>query len=43
MEKPKNSIDLFELSAKYGAIKEEPAKIIFKQVRILHKLTIQYE
>lgn len=32
MEKPANSIDLFELSAKYGSIKEDPAKIIFSQI-----------
>ena len=32
MEKPRNSIDLFEFSRTFGAIKEEPAKIIMKQV-----------
>ena len=32
MERPQNSTDLFELSTKCGAIKKEPAKIIFKQV-----------
>ena len=33
MEKPPNSIDLFEFSRNFGAIKEEPAKIIIKQVQ----------
>jgi len=32
MEKPKNSIDLFEFSNSFGAIKEEPTKTIFRQV-----------
>lgn len=32
MERPKNSVDLFDLSAKYGSLKEDPAKIIFHQV-----------
>ena len=38
MEKPQNSIDLFEFSRTFGAIKEEPAKIIMKQV-----LTINHQ
>ena len=32
MEKPQNSIDLFEFSRNFGAVKEQPAKIIFRQV-----------
>jgi len=32
MERPKESVDLFDLSAKYGSLKEDPAKIIFHQV-----------
>ena len=33
MERPKDSVDLFDLSAKYGSLKEDPAKIIFHQVK----------
>ena len=33
MEKPQNSIDLFEFSRNFGAVKEQPAKIIFRQVK----------
>ena len=32
MERPSNSIDLFELSQKYGQIHEEAVKIIIRQV-----------
>ena len=32
MEKPENSMDLFEFSKKYGRINEEAAKVIFKQI-----------
>ena len=32
IEKPQNSMDLFEFSKQFGAIKEEPAKIIIKQI-----------
>ncbi|CBY12058.1 unnamed protein product [Oikopleura dioica] len=32
MERPKDSVDLFDLSAKYGSLKEDPAKIIFHQI-----------
>ena len=38
MEKPPNSIDLFEFSRNFGAIKEEPAKIIIKQVLFISLL-----
>ena len=32
MEKPENSIDLFEFSQKYGSINEDAAKVIWKQI-----------
>ena len=32
MEKFENAIDLFDFSRTYGAIKEEPAKVIFNQI-----------
>lgn len=32
MERPPNTKDLFEISREHGAIGEEPAKIIFRQV-----------
>lgn len=32
MEKPSNSIDLFEFSSQFGALSEDAAKIIFRQV-----------
>ena len=32
MEKPQNSSDLFEVSRRCGAIKEDPARIIFRQL-----------
>ena len=32
MEKPQNSADLFEVSRRCGAIKEDPARIIFRQL-----------
>ena len=38
MEKPQNSIDLFEFSRNFGAVKEQPAKIIFRQVNKNYQL-----
>ena len=32
MERPENSKDFFEVSRQYGALRECPAKIIFRQV-----------
>ena len=32
MEKPENSMDLFDFSQKYGRINEEAAKVIFRQI-----------
>ena len=32
MEKPENSMDLFDFSQKFGPLAEHHAKIIFKQV-----------
>ena len=32
MERPNHSVDIFELSKTYGAIHENPAKIIFRQI-----------
>ena len=43
MEKPQNSIDLFEFSRNFGAVKEQPAKIIFRQVTKDFKLHGQAE
>ena len=42
MEKPQNSIDLFEFSRNYGAVKEQPAKIIFRQVNKNYQLRRRY-
>ena len=42
MEKPQNSIDLFEFSRNFGAVKEQPAKIIFRQVTKDFKLHEHY-
>ena len=32
MERPDNSIDLFEFSQKYGSMPEAPAKIVFGKI-----------
>ncbi|CBY32329.1 unnamed protein product [Oikopleura dioica] len=32
MERPENSVDLFELSSRLGAFSEDPARIIFSQI-----------
>ena len=41
MEKPTNSIDIYEFSQIYGRIDEEPAKIVFEKVR--RSLFVLYE
>ena len=41
MEKPTNSIDIYEFSQIYGRIDEEPAKIVFEKVR--RSLFLLYE
>ena len=41
MEKPSNSIDIYEFSQIYGRIDEEPAKIVFEKVEIVYTVSVK--
>ena len=41
MEKPSNSIDIYEFSQIYGRIDEEPAKIVFEKVEIIYTVSVK--